>query len=93
MHAHVAVHTRAIETDVQAKGNAGPRRIASFAVKACLEARSAVMTTYPTNIRYLISLACFEDLEYLVRLCFRGFRHGVMKAGLKWVMLNADGIR
>ena len=38
MHAHVTVHAGAIETNIQAKGDAGPRRVAGLAIKAHLEA-------------------------------------------------------
>jgi len=37
MYTHVTVHAGTIETNVQAKGNAGPRRTAGLTIEAHLE--------------------------------------------------------
>jgi len=82
VHAHVTVHAGAIEADVQAEGDAGPRRVASLAIEAHLEVWS-VNFTYQPCATHLVSFAGFEDLEHLIRLCLRGVCHGIESVVLK----------
>ena len=44
MHAHVTMHAGTIETNVQAKGDAGPCRVAGLAVETHLEIRLVIFT-------------------------------------------------